>query len=133
MAGAEYSDFETVTGMLSYFGVGAAAGFVTNLVSPAASEQDSTAMLVAHTGVQAGASLLLLQQLMKMAMPTRENWLPPCSDASAIVGLVLAQPRLRDAIDILLKRLDAVAKEATGMVPPAVEQPPAATAPAPAE
>jgi hypothetical protein len=133
MAGAEYSDFETVTGMLSYLGVGLAAGFVVNAASPTPSGEDSTAALVAHTGVQAGASLLLLQQLMRMSMPRRENWLPPCSDASAIVGLILAQPRLRDALDILLKRLDAAAKEAVGMVPPAVVQPPAATQPAPAE
>lgn len=133
MSGAEYNDFETVTGMLSYLGVGLVSGFTADLVSPAPSELDSTAALVAHVGVQSAASLLLLQQLMKMSFPRRETWLPPCSDASAIVGLVLAQPNLRGALDILLKRLNAAAKEATGMVPPAVEQPPAATAPAPAE
>jgi hypothetical protein len=113
---AEYSDFETVSGMLSFFGVGLASGFVVDAAAPTPSDADSIAQLVLQSAVQSGASLMVLTQLMRMILPRRENWLPPCTDASALVGLFIAQPRLRAAIELSLAKLDAVTRQQIGVI-----------------
>lgn len=115
MALAEYSDFETTAGLVSYFGVGLGAGFAINLLSPEPKPEDSTAALLLQSGAQTGAGFLLLTQIMRFILPSRDNWLPPCSDASAVMGMLLAQPKLRDALMIVLSRLDDSAREQLGL------------------
>jgi hypothetical protein len=113
---AEYSDLETVSGMLSFFGVGLASGFIVDAAAPTPSDSDSVAQLVLQSAVQSGASLMVLTQLMRMILPKRESWLPPCTDASALVGLFMAQPRLRAAIELSLAKLDVVARQQLGVI-----------------
>lgn len=112
----EYSDFETVSGMLSFFGVGLASGFLVDAAAPTPAESDSIAQLVLQSALQSGASLMVLTQVMRMVLPKRENWLPPCTDASALVGLFLAQPRLRAALELSLGKLDMVTRQQLGLL-----------------
>jgi hypothetical protein len=122
MSGSEYSEMETVAGMLSFFGVGLASGFVVDAAAPTPKDSDSIAQLVAQSAIQSGASLVVLTQLMRMLLPQRDNWLPPCTDATAVIGLFLAQPRLRAAIELSLGKLDVVARQQLGLISgPAVE------------
>jgi hypothetical protein len=116
MSTGEYSDLETVSGMLSFFGVGLAAGFMVDAVAPAPAPTDSIAQLLLQSGVQSAASLAVLTQLMRMVLPRRDNWLPPCTDASALVGVFLAQPRLRAALEMSLAKLDAAARAQLGLI-----------------
>jgi len=113
---AEYSDFETVSGMLSFFGVGLASGFLVDAAAPTPTEADSIAQLVLQSALQSGASLMVLTQVMRMVLPRRDNWLPPCTDASALVGLFLAQPRLRAALEMSLAKLDVAARSQLGLI-----------------
>lgn len=112
---AEYSDLGTTVGLVSYFGVGLATGFAVNTFAPQPTQQDSTAALLLQIGAQSTAGFLLLTQVMRMVLPSRDNWLPPCSDASAVVGMLLAQPRARQALDIVLARLDDAARQQLGI------------------
>jgi hypothetical protein len=112
----EYSDFETVSGMLSFFGVGLASGFLVDAAAPAPAVTDSIAQLVLQSALQSGASLLVLTQVMRMVLPKRENWLPPCTDATAVIGLFLAQPKLRAALEISLGKLDMATRAQLGLI-----------------
>jgi hypothetical protein len=116
MSLAEYSDLQTTAGLVSFFSIGLGAGFATDVLAPVPKDDDSTAALLIQAGAQSGASFMILTQLARLIMPARDDWHPPCSDASAVVGVILAQPKLRRCLELLLGRLDDATRTQLGLL-----------------
>lgn len=114
-ASGEYTSLETVGGLLAYTGVGLFSGWAVNLVFPKCDHTADSARLLVETGAQMGAGYLLTTEVMRMTMPTRENWLPPASDASTLIALWAASPEMRHRVDELLARYTKSARDALGL------------------
>jgi hypothetical protein len=114
-ASGEYTSLETVGGLLAYTGVGLASGFLVNTIFPKCDHKADSAQLLFETAAQMGASYLLTTEVMRMVMPTRENWLPPASDASTLIGLWTASPEMRHRIGELLDRYTRCVRDSFGL------------------
>jgi hypothetical protein len=128
-ASGEYTSLETVGSLLAYFGVGYGSGFVVNTVFPKCDHKADSAQLLFETGAQLAAGFLVTTELMRMAMPARENWMPPASDASTLIGLWAASPEMRHKMDELHARYSKCVRDALGLdaeppVPTEAAEPP---------
>lgn len=115
---SEYSSLETVGGLLAYTAVGCAAGFIGNVLAPPCDKDASTGQLAFEAVAQLATGYLVSTEAMRLVMPKRENWLPPASDASVLIGMWSASPEMRCKFDEIHRRANMSVKQMTGLADP---------------
>lgn len=114
MALAEYNTGETVLGIMAYGGVGLVTGTLVDAVLPAHDPNSSDMELLIKSAAGAAAGLTIATESMRLLMPTRDNWMPPASDASTLLGLFCGMSSTRQDLALLCSRYRDFARKTIG-------------------